>query len=58
MEVVESLNDGSVKLVLWKTHAGHSADISRTFLSSSERNWLAGQYYVDSATAFIYFFVI
>lgn len=42
MEVVESLKDGSVKLVLWKTHAGHSADISRTFLSSSERNWLAG----------------
>lgn len=42
MEVVESLNDGSVKLVLWKTHVGHNAEVSRTFLSATERNWLAG----------------
>lgn len=44
MEVVESLNDGSVKLVLWKTHVGHNAEVSRTFLSTSERNWLAGMH--------------
>lgn len=43
MEVVESLADGTVKLVLWKTHAGHNAEVSRTFLSATERDWLAGK---------------
>lgn len=42
MEVVESLVDGSIKLILWKTHVGHNAEVSRTFLSTSERNWLTG----------------
>ncbi|XP_065206488.1 uncharacterized protein LOC135835914 [Planococcus citri] len=43
MEVVESLNDGTVNLVLWKTHVGHDAEVSRTFLSTSERNWLSAR---------------
>ncbi len=46
MEVIESLNDGTVKLILWKTHVGHNAEVARTFLSASERSWLAGKFFL------------
>ncbi|XP_035214273.1 D-ribitol-5-phosphate cytidylyltransferase-like isoform X2 [Stegodyphus dumicola] len=37
MEVSRSLSDGKVKIVFWKTHFGHEADIQRTPISKKFR---------------------